>query len=91
MVGTKKPEKGQKMEIDEKRRHVGHVYNYKKCSNMCRIHIFLYENGCGLNDKMMPDLTIDISKEKCDGPGTCILTGGGGEVGGVIMGRETQQ
>jgi hypothetical protein len=49
---------------------------------------------------MMPDLTemvpeleidrkvsnIDISKEKCDGPGTCGLTGGG-----VITRIKTQQ
>jgi hypothetical protein len=70
---------------------------------MYRIHIFLDETGCVLNEKMMPDLTvmvpeleidrqlvnIYISEEKCDGPGMRILTGGG--AGGVFMGTETQQ
>jgi hypothetical protein len=59
---------------------------------MCRIHMFLDETGCVLNEKMMPDLTvmapeleierkvsnIYISTEKCDGPGARILTGWGG-------------
>jgi hypothetical protein len=63
------------------------------------------EIGRVLNEKMMPDLTvmvpdleidrkqskIHISKEKCDGPGTHILTGRGRGVGGVITGRKTQQ
>jgi hypothetical protein len=53
---------------------------------------------------MMPDVTvmvpeleidrkiskIDVSKEKCGGPGPRILTGVGG-VGGVITDPETQQ
>jgi hypothetical protein len=59
---------------------------------MSRVHIFLDETGCVLNEKMMPyvtvmvpELEIDrkikkmyISKEKSAGPGPCILIGGEG-------------
>jgi hypothetical protein len=58
---------------------------------MYKIHIFLDETECVLNEKMMPDLTvmvpeleinrkilkIQISKEKCTGSGVRVLTGGG--------------
>jgi hypothetical protein len=66
-----------------KNSHCFEMYTNIKCSNMFRIHIFLDETGCVLNEKMMPDLTatvpeleidrkvsnINVSKEKCAGPG----------------------
>jgi hypothetical protein len=90
MVGTRRRDKVQNMEIDEKRRRVFYVCKSTKCKNMCRIHIFLDETGCVLTEKMMPGVAvmvpeleivrkifkIYISKENCDGPGECILTGG---------------
>jgi hypothetical protein len=81
MVGTRRPEKGQNMD----------AYKCNKSFKMCRNPRFLDETGCVLNENMMsdlavmvPDLEIDgqvskinISKERCNGPGTRILTGGG--------------
>jgi hypothetical protein len=71
---------------------LSNVYEYNKSSNMYRIHIFLDETGCVLNEKMMADVTImvpeleidkknskiHISEKKSTGPGSCILTGGEG-------------
>jgi hypothetical protein len=67
------------------------MYTNTKMSKICQIRILLDETGCVLNEKMMPDVTvmvpeleidrkvskINVSNEKCGGPGPRILTGGG--------------
>jgi hypothetical protein len=60
MVGTRKPGKGQNMEIHKKGARVYNVYEYKKFLSMYRIHVCLNETGCVLNEKMMPDITIIV-------------------------------
>jgi hypothetical protein len=59
-VGTRRPGKGQNMEINEKRIHVRNVYKYTKPPNMYRNQMFPNEIGCILNEKMMPDVSIMV-------------------------------
>jgi hypothetical protein len=104
VVGTRKPRKGQNMEINEKRWPFWNVYTCKKYSKNSRIHIFLDETGCVLNEKITPDVAAmvpeigiywKVSKSiflmKMWWARSAHSNWGGEGVGGVITDPETQQ
>jgi hypothetical protein len=79
MVGTRKPGKGQNMEINEKQVFFWNIYTNSQGDQ--KLINGKYVTGCILNEKMMPDVTIMvleieigsnisntyISKDKCGG------------------------
>jgi hypothetical protein len=59
MVGTRRPGKGQNMEINAQRKLVENVVKYNK--NFTNVwKSCLNETGCMLNEKMMPDVTVMV-------------------------------